>query len=91
MQEVSKCALCGYTPMNLIQSGVEKISCCGITCDVLRWNRVQAALRAEKELKELKAAADKVAWWWRNKDTHCSVPPAPMLLDNLACLCGGEE
>jgi hypothetical protein len=48
-----------------------------------------SALRAkDADYAALKAAAGDVADWWKNKDSHCEVMPAPMLLDRLARLCG---
>lgn len=50
MPEIEKCALCGYSPMHLIRDGIDKISCCGLMCDALRWNHVQRSISSEKEL-----------------------------------------
>ena len=56
--QVAKCELCGKDPGTFLVGKYDVgHECCGIKCyDPETWNRVQAALRAEKELAELKAA-----------------------------------
>lgn len=34
----------------------------------------------------LEEAASAVTEWWKHKDTHCEVIPAPMLIGRLAAL-----
>ena len=58
MPEIANCPLCGKKPVVYPYSySPWAYECCKIKCDDAEtWNRVQAALLAEKELAELKAA-----------------------------------
>lgn len=58
MSEIAKCALCGREPIEKQQYMQHPAyACCDVKCNDLKtWSRVQAALLAEKELAELKAA-----------------------------------
>ena len=52
MLKVAKCALCGKEPFEKQQYMQHPVyQCCGVTCSHKTWNRVQAAIHAEKELK----------------------------------------